>query len=176
MKKLILLFIISLASAQWFSDPASPQLLGSGVQAQVKATSDGGVYVAWLTDMGGYHVYLQRFNSEGIAQFDDGGMLISDNNNSSWIAVFHMNLDVDSENNAIITLLDQRSGPWNVYAYKIAPNGDMLWGEDGVAVSSSSYTNYSPRLAVFADTSVDNQNYVSGTNRSGRTVAVTLAF
>ena len=76
MKKLILLFIISLASAQWFSDPASPQLLGSGVQAQVKATSDGGVYVAWLTDMGGYLVYLQRFNSEGIAQFDDGGMLI----------------------------------------------------------------------------------------------------
>jgi len=29
---------------------------------------------------------------------------------------------------------------------------------------------------VFADTNVDNQNYVSGTNRSGRTVAVTLAF
>ena len=29
---------------------------------------------------------------------------------------------------------------------------------------------------VFADSDVDNQNYVSGTNRSGRTVAVTLAF
>ena len=29
---------------------------------------------------------------------------------------------------------------------------------------------------VFADTNVDNQNYVSGTNREGRTVAVTLAF
>ena len=111
---LILLFIVSLAFSQWSSSPSSPQLVGSGVQAQVKATSDGGVYIAWLTDMGGYHVYLQRFDSEGIAQFDDGGMLISNNNNSSWIAVFHMNLDVDDENNAIITVLDERSGPWNV--------------------------------------------------------------
>jgi len=29
---------------------------------------------------------------------------------------------------------------------------------------------------VFAESDVDNQNYVTGTNRSGRTVAVTLAF
>jgi len=28
----------------------------------------------------------------------------------------------------------------------------------------------------FAETSVDNQNYVSGTNREGRTIALTLAF
>ena len=29
---------------------------------------------------------------------------------------------------------------------------------------------------VFAESDVDNQNYVTGTNRSGRTVALTLAF
>ena len=159
MKTLTNLFIRSLLltaviSAQWSSDPASPQLLGSGVQAQVKATSDGGVYVAWLTDMGGYHVYLQRFDATGVAQFDDGGMLVSDHNNDSWIAVFHMNLAVDSDNNAIITVLDTRAGPWNVYAYKIAPDGSMLWGDDGVSVSNSSQTNYSPRLAVLPDNSV----------------------
>ena len=154
MKKILLLLFVSLALSQWSSEPDSPQLLGSGVQAQVKATSDGGVYVAWLTDMGGYHVYLQRFNSEGVAQFEDGGMLISDNSNASWIAVFHMNLDVDSENNAIITVLDERSGPWNVYAYKIAPDGSLIWGDDGLALSSSNNTNYSPRLAVFPDNSV----------------------
>ncbi len=159
MKTLTNLFIHSLlltavTSAQWSSDPASPQLLGSGVQAQVKATSDGGVYVAWLTDMGGYHVYLQRFDATGVAQFDDGGMLVSDHNNESWIAVFHMNLAVDSDNNAIITVLDTRAGPWNVYAYKIAPDGSMLWGDDGVSVSNSSQANYSPRLAVLPDNSV----------------------
>ena len=159
MKTLTNLFIRSLlltavTFSQWSSDPASPQLLGSGVQAQVKGTSDGGVYVAWLTDMGGYHVYLQRFDATGVAQFDDGGMLVSDHNNESWIAVFHMNLAVDSDNNAIITVLDTRAGPWNVYAYKIAPDGSMLWGDDGVSVSNSSQTNYSPRLAVLPDNSV----------------------
>ena len=159
MKTLTNLFIRSLlltavTFAQWSSDPASPQLLGSGVQAQVKATSDGGVYVAWLTNMGGYHVYLQRFDATGVAQFDDGGMLVSDHNNDSWIAVFHMNLAVDSDNNAIITVLDQRSGPWNVYAYKISSDGSMLWGDDGVSVSNSNQTNYSPRLAVLPDNSV----------------------
>ena len=148
-----LLLLTSVISAQWSSDPASPQLLGRGVQAQVKATSDGGVYVAWLTDMGDYHVYLQRFDATGVAQFDEGGMLVSDHNNDSWIAVFHMNLAVDSDNNAIITVLDQRSGPWNVYAYKISSDGSMVWGDNGVSVSNSSQTNYSPRFAVLPDNS-----------------------
>ena len=146
--------IFSLAFSQWSSYPAFPQLLGSGVQAQVKAAPDGGVYIAWLTDMGGYHVYLQRFNSAGISQFEDGGMLISDHDNATWIAVFHMNLDIDSENNAIITVLDERSGSWNVYAYKIAPDGSMLWGDNGVTLSASNNANYSPRLAVLPDNSV----------------------
>ena len=151
---IIITAIVSLALSQWSSNPASPQLLGSGVQAQVKSTSDGGAYVAWLTDMGGYHVYLQRFDSEGVAQFDIGGMLVSDNPNASWIAVFHMNLDVDDNDNAIITVLDERSGPWNVYAYKISSDGYMLWGDDGIAVSNSNQINYSPRFAVLPDNSI----------------------
>ena len=35
-----------------------------------------------------------------------------------------------------------------------APDGSMLWGDDGVSVSNSSQTNYSPRLAVLPDNSV----------------------
>ncbi|MEE3150238.1 MAG: hypothetical protein VX284_04565, partial [Candidatus Neomarinimicrobiota bacterium] len=60
---LILLFSVTVISAQWSTDPASPQSLGSGIQAQLAATSDGGVYVAWLSDGNNYQVYLQRLNS-----------------------------------------------------------------------------------------------------------------
>ena len=148
-----LLFLFTFCFSQWSDDPENPQLLGSGIQPQVCMTSDGGVYFAWLTD-GNYHVYLQRLDSEGISQFTDGGMLISDNDNSSWIAVYHLNLAVDSEDNALITLVDQRVGPWQVYAYKIAPDGTMLWGADGLTLSSSNMDNISPRLAVFPDNSV----------------------
>ena len=139
--------------AQWSSDPAFPQLLGSGIQAQVAATSDGGVYIAWLSD-GNYHVYVQRIDAAGEVQLNESGMLVSDNNNSSWIAVYHLNLAVDSDDNAIITTVDQRTGIWEVYAWKIAPDGSMLWGEDGVVVTAFGASNMSPRLTVLSDNSV----------------------
>ena len=73
MKRIILslLLFITVIPAQWSTDPASPQSLGSGVQAQLVATSDRGVYVAWVSDMNNYHVYLQRLNSSGEPQWDD---------------------------------------------------------------------------------------------------------
>jgi len=157
MKRIILslLLFITVIPAQWSTDPASPQSLGSGVQAQLAATSDRGVYVAWLSDGNNYQVYLQRLNSSGEPQWDDDGMVVSNNDNASWIAVYHLNLAVDSEDNAIITTVDQRTGDtWEVYAYKIAPDGSMLWGVDGVALTASSVSNMSPRLTVLPDNSV----------------------
>jgi len=157
MKRIILslLLFITVIPAQWSTDPASPQSLGSGIQAQLAATSDGGVYVAWLSDGNNYQVYLQRLNSSGEPQWDDNGMVVSNNDNATWIAVYHLNLAVDSEDNAIITTVDQRAGDtWEVYAYKIAPDGSMLWGVDGVALTASSESNMSPRLTVLPDNSV----------------------
>ena len=148
-----LFFIATFISAQWSTDPAAPQSLGSGVQAQVVATSDGGVYVAWLSD-GNYHVYLQRMNALGEPQLGDGGMVVSDQPNSSWIAVHHMNLAVDGNDNAIISTLDTRTGIWQVYVYKIAPDGSMPWGTDGLALSVLGSENISPRLTVLSDNSV----------------------
>ena len=147
------LLLIAVTAAQWSSDPSLPQLMGTGVQSQIAATSDGGVYIAWLTD-GNYHVYIQRLDEAGEAQFDVSGLLVSDNSNSSWIAVYHLNLTVDTDDNAIITTVDERTGNWEVYAWKIAPDGTMLWGDDGVAITTSSEINMSPRLTLLPDNSV----------------------
>ena len=152
-KCFILLLLFTYVFTQWSDDPGNPKLLGSGIQPQIKITSDGGVYFVWLTN-GNYHVYIQRLNQEGIAQFNPGGILVSDNNNASWIAVYHLNLTVDSEDNAIITFVDQRSGTWEVYAYKIAPDGTMLWGVNGLTLSDSGSESISPRLTVFPDNSI----------------------
>ena len=150
---LTICLIFSLTSAQWSSDPASPQLMGTGIHAQVAATSDGGVYIAWLTD-GNYHVYIQRLDAAGEAQFEESGMLVSNQPNASWFAVYHMNLAVDDDDNAIISTLDTRTGLWQVYAYKIAPDGSMIWGEDGLVLSASGVESISPRLTVLPDNSV----------------------
>ncbi|MDP7028461.1 MAG: hypothetical protein QF380_08670, partial [Candidatus Marinimicrobia bacterium] len=75
------LFFISIIFSQWSTNPSSPQSLGSGVQAQLAATSDGGVYVAWLSDGNNYQVFLQRLNSMGEPQLSDNGMVVSNNAN-----------------------------------------------------------------------------------------------
>ena len=147
------LFCVSITFAQWSSDPGVPQLLGTGIQPQIAGTSDGGVYIAWLND-GNYHVYIQRIDAVGEIQFDGSGMLVSDNDNSSWIAVYHLNLAVDSDDNAIVTTVDERTGVWEVYAWKIAPDGSMLWGQDGLTLTTSGVTNMSPRMTVLQDNSV----------------------
>ena len=153
MKNLLFILLFSFSFTQWSSDPASPQLLGHGIQAQVKATSDGGVYIAWLSE-GNYHVYLQRLNSDGEPQWTDGGIVVSNQPNSSWIAVHHMNLTVDGNDNAIISTLDTRMGVWQVYAYKISLDGSMEWETDGLALSIPGSDNISPRLTVLSDNSV----------------------
>ena len=147
-------FFFSVTLCQWSTDPSTPQSLGSGIQTQAVSTPDGGLYVAWLSD-GNYHVYLQYLNPLGEPQLGQGGMVVSDNQNASWIAVYHLNLGVDQEGNAIISTVDQRTGSvWEVYAYKVGPDGTMYWGADGLALTTSSVSNMSPRLAVTDDNSV----------------------
>ncbi len=154
-QKIMLCFFLlnSFGWMQWSSDPAQPLLIGEGIQPQVKSTSDGGVYITWITESN-YHVYIQRLNSNGEFLFEESGLILSDNSNSSWIAINHLNLAVDSYDNAIVTTVDQRTGVWEVYAWKISSEGDLIWGEDGVAVTDYGLTNMSPRISVLTDNSI----------------------
>ena len=147
-----ILFLTSFPSAQWSTDVSLPQLIGSGIQPQVATTSDYGAYIVWITD-GDYHIYLQKVDEFGVSQFGESGLLVSNNDNASWIAIYHLNIVVDSDDNAIISSLDQRTGNWEVYAWKISPDGYMLWGEDGIEVTNSSISNMSPRLTILEDNS-----------------------
>ncbi|NQV14557.1 T9SS type A sorting domain-containing protein [bacterium] len=151
MKSIILTCLTALlAYAEWSSDPGSPLDLGTGIMPELAATDDGGLYVAWLTE-GSFNIYLQRLDASGTPQWADGGLLISDQAVDSWIAVFHLNLVVDGEGNAIVSCIDIRSGSWEVYAYKIAPDGHADWGENGLTLSSSGGDNLSPRLVVIPE-------------------------
>ncbi|MBC8191675.1 MAG: T9SS type A sorting domain-containing protein [Candidatus Marinimicrobia bacterium] len=148
MKHWLLIAITALSiRGEWSNDPGNPVNLGSGIQPQIVSTSDGGSYVAWLTS-GNFHIYLQRLDINGDPQWNPGGILVSDAPNSSWIAVYHMNLAVDGEDNAIISTVDTRTGNWEVYAYKIDPDGNAVWNENGLALSVNGRDNISPRLVV----------------------------
>ncbi|NQV36699.1 MAG: T9SS type A sorting domain-containing protein [Candidatus Marinimicrobia bacterium] len=159
-KFLILYLLVSTLSAQWSNNPAEPVQIGTGIMPQIAPTPDGGLYIAWLTD-GNYHVYLQRLDSDGNPQWTPGGILVSNQPNSSWIAVFHLNLIADSEGNAIISTVDTRTGVWEVYAYKINSSGTHEWGTNGVQLSSTGLTNTSPQLVNKPD---DNSAIITWTD------------
>lgn len=85
-----------------------------------------------------YEYRLQHFDAEGNITFSEPmGKLISDYHNLSYTVV-NQYLLADVDGNAIVAVADCRnsSGSGRSYtAYKIAPDGSMLWGDEGVPVS-----------------------------------------
>lgn len=142
------------AAAQWgtsVDDPLEVFPPGTGSYAtEVKAAPDGSVWAliyhpnlrnaAGETDTQNvvYEYILQHFDPNGNETFP-GGMLISDYKNISYTVVNDYLL-VDKDGNAIVSVIDNRnsgSGGRSYTAYKVSPTGEMLWGEDGVAVSDA---------------------------------------
>jgi len=154
-----LIFVILPVSgllAQWSSDSlqntAVIQHSGRQEVPHIAATSDGGCYISWYdTRSGNYDIYLQRLNALGEKVWPDSGLLISDHPQDSWVTDY--DLAVDQNDNAILAFNDIRNGSaneWDVFAYKIAPDGSFLWGADGVCLSPAvnSESEMAPKIAV----------------------------
>lgn len=136
-----LLILSSLAFAQWPSDPDSNMVIcdhtGDQTLPKIAATSDGGCYVCWFDlASGNYDVYMQRLNGDGEIQWAPGGMLISNHPQDTWLTDYDM--IVDDSDYAIVVFNDLRSGgDWDMYAYRISPAGDFVWGNSGITLSDN---------------------------------------
>lgn len=163
MKKIIFtlsfIFLTSVfAISQWSNDPQTNLLISgaTGEQAlpKISNTSDQGTYICWFDNRSGnYAVYLQRLNSLGEAQLGDG-ILISSNPQSSSLVDYDM--ITDDSGNAIITFTDTRNGSViNPFVYKISPDGNFLWGANGINLANDFNTfQPNPRLAKTTDNSI----------------------
>jgi hypothetical protein len=153
-KKIFTLLLVALlgwqiASAQWNSNAAEntryTDLTGEQVIPKIAVCTDGFAYIAWFSNhTGNYNVYLQRIDKDGNPQWPNNGILVSDNTQDSWLTDWDMS--VDAENCALLVFSDIRTGTLNPFGYRVSPAGEMLWGEDGVALSSS--TNFEPTPKV----------------------------
>lgn len=145
----------SAAFAQWPADPEANMVIceRNGEQAipLVASTSDGGCYICWYDNSSGnYDVYLQRLNADGEIQWQQNGLLISDHPQDTWLTDYDM--AVDQQNNAIIVFNDIRDGgDWDIYAYLISPEGDFLWGNDGLVISDNDAFEAIPVVTVTTD-------------------------
>ena len=147
-----LLFPI-IACAQWSNDSQNNLIISdrSGEQAQAKivAADDGYSYISWFDNSdGGYDVYLQRLDSNGIEQWAHNGILIADRGDSS---TQDYGVSIDTTGNALLTFRDDRNGIERITANKISTTGDLLWGDSGVQVSGTTGFLAAPKVAGTTD-------------------------
>ncbi|HMS64080.1 MAG TPA: T9SS type A sorting domain-containing protein [Ignavibacteria bacterium] len=155
-----IVFIFNVISySQWSNDPnINLQICGAaGEQALPKISnlSNGDTYICWFDSRSGsYAVYLQRLNSQGVKQFASEGLLISGNPQSTSLVDYDM--ITDDSDNAVIAFTDTRSGPnINPFVYKISPQGNFLWGANGINLANDINTfQANPRLAKTTDNSI----------------------
>ncbi len=163
MKYIYLTFIVTIVFAfasantfaQWSSNPAVNLAVcdttGEQALAKIGSTSDGGCYISWFDNRSGsYAVYLQRLDPLGNKLWASTGLLISNNPQSTSLVDY--DLLVDTDDHAVIVFTDTRNGgDLNVFAYRISPTGNFVWGINGISLSGSTDFQANPKLAQTDD-------------------------
>jgi hypothetical protein len=143
------------AFAQWPTNPATNLAIGDKPGAQVlpkiASTSDGGTYITWFDQApGNYDVYLQRLDAQGHELWPHDGILIS--NNTQLSSLVDWDMIADANDCAVIAFTDARQGgDLDVYAYRVDPTGQMLWGANGIALSNNADFEANPHIAQTTD-------------------------
>jgi len=153
---LVLVLIAGGASAQWPTSSAAPLVVSDRsleqVQPKIAAVAGGGFYVSWFDDSaGGYDVYLQRLDVEGLELWPHNGVQVADR---SFSSTQDYGLSVDTAGNALLAFRDDRVPPTEITVAKVAPDGSMPWGAGGVQVSSGGAFVASPRVTGTSDGNV----------------------
>ncbi len=141
--------------AQWSTDPA----LNTAVCAQpgdqtvplIAAGAGGGTWMGWFDGRSGaYAVYLQHLQADGTESLPVNGLAVSTHpQNSSLIG---WDLQSDGDGNALAVFTDIRAGgDLDVYAYKLSPTGQFLWGPNGVTVSVNNDFDANPVVAELSN-------------------------
>ena len=149
------LLLINASFAQWSTDPNTNLMIcdvnGEQALAKIAMTSTGGCYISWFdTRSGAYNVYLQRLDPLGFKMWAPDGLLVSNNPQDTWITDY--DLICDQNDNAVLVFSDIRvTGFLKPFAYMISPNGNFLWGANGVDISSGDSFQPSPTLTETSD-------------------------
>ncbi len=142
------------ARAVWSNDPAVNLGIADGpgeqVVPKVAGGPDGSCYVGWYDNASGnYDIRLQRLSPAGIEQWPHNGMVVSSHMQDTWVTDW--DLICDSQGNCVLTFSDIRSGNLDVQAYRIAADGRMLWGPDGINLSQNPAFEPTPAVCEASD-------------------------
>lgn len=153
---ILVLFAASSAKAQW-GTAETPGVLIDNVDmydAKYARTSDGGQYVVWTDALNRdghmtFNLYGQYLDPEGNKAWGEEGKLIDSHMTPSWYS--HWNILVTPEDDLVVSWADSRTQEdqnlsedenYEVQVpvlYKITKAGEMLWGDEGVAMDAAKY-------------------------------------
>lgn len=156
------LALSGLVHAQWSTDPSANTPISTAPNGQdvckVAGSPDGSTWFAWYASVAApefYNIRIQRLDRAGNPQLGPDGMLVS--NFVVGSAIFgDMDLKTDSAGNALLVFSDTRpgtsgGGDLELSAYRIAPDGAMLWGPNGVQLTDDTFANNTGRIAQTTD-------------------------
>jgi hypothetical protein len=117
----------------WVSDAQVNATYGSWMlYPRVVVAPSGDIVVTWW---GNGYLCAQKLNKVG-ERLWDSDVVIHHSNGSDW------DMDVDSAGNCLVTWWEYRHGGWpeppDIFAQKIDPDSNLLWGTGGVEVDLNS--------------------------------------
>ncbi len=119
MRSTVLAFLLPVcivATAQWTTPNVNTRVSGAGsVEAATPMSApgpDGSTYITWFEGASGYRLMMQRLDADGVALWDAGGIVVSDEPQNS--ALFRFDFKSDHAGNAIVVFQDERSGALDV--------------------------------------------------------------
>jgi hypothetical protein len=106
-------------------------------QTDPRLVSDGanGVILVWLDNRSSFDFYAQRLDNSGAPLWSPSDVALVTNPASQ----FGAEIASDGAGGAVVAWRDERSGSTNadVYAQRVNTSGAVLWGTDGVAISTA---------------------------------------
>ena len=166
MKKLFLLFLGVIAGcflqAQWVSDPSTNTRLSNEDTSYAY-----GVFRACPIDSSYYHlyflhtddpsvnfvIYLQKYDYNGVQQWENEGVLISGGPQRKWTSGMNMAFSPDNCLYVAYSRLLSPTGSTDtlvhIFLNKVSLDGEKLWGNEGIDISDpNDFGDYGPELLV----------------------------
>jgi len=128
----------------WTPDGVPITTVVVGIQGYPSIVTDngGGAIITWMDSRSGnYDIYSQRIDANGNVLWTQDGVAISTAANSQ----LYPTIVSDGSGGAIITWKDG-TFYYDVYAQRIDANGNVLWTQDGVAISTAANTQERPTI------------------------------